>query len=558
MFTSNADPSRLGMVPWPDDAVARYVAKGYWAGRSLGEHLASADVDPDEICLVDGDVRLSRRDLMSRADGAAVRLRELGLAPDDRVVVQLPNCWELVVLMTACLRLGAIPVMALPAHRRREISTVARHAQATMLAVPDVSRDFDLQAMAHEVAAETPTVRHVLVLGDTRPGGVDLRALCEPAHDPVVAGKELDAIAPDARAIALFFLSGGTTGMPKLIPRTHNDFAYMATQAARICGVGPGSTYLAALPLGHGFPLSGPGVFGTLIAGGRVVIAASPAPERALPLIECERVTITSLVPAAIGRWIEYHETNPGTDLSSLRLLQSGGARLPDQVAVRITPVLRCTLQQVYGMSEGLLCLTRPDDPEEVIRHTQGRPVCPDDELRLVDDQGRPVGPDEPGILLTRGPYTPRGYYRAEELNRRAFVDDGWYRTGDIVCIRRDGNVVIEGRDKDVINRGGEKIPAEEVEHAAYLSGGVRLAAAVAMPDPELGERICLYAVPHAGHTVTLDGVRAAMSAAGVAGFKLPERLVIVEHLPFTNVGKVDKNALRADLQQRLANAVPS
>src|SRR5262249_36373749 len=161
-------------------------------------------------------------------------------------------------------------------------------------------------------------------------------------------------------------------------------------------------------------------------------------------------------------------------------------SRLADQVARRITPELGCTLQQVFGMSEGLLCLTRPDDPDEAIWHSQGRPICPDDELLLVDEEGEPVPVGQPGVLLTRGPYTPRGYYRAEEQNARAFVGDGWYRTGDIVRQRPDGNLVVEGRDKDVINRGGEKISAEEVENYAYQVGGVSLAAAVAMPDPEL------------------------------------------------------------------------
>ncbi len=329
----------------------------------------------------------------------------------------------------------------------------------------------------------------------------------------------------------------------------------MAKRAAQICQVGPHSTYLAALPLGHGFPMTGPGVLGTLMAGGRAVIAASPAPERAFELIERERVTITSLVPAAIGRWLEYRQAQPHVDLSSLRLLQSGGSRLPDELARRVTPVLGCTLQQVYGMSEGLLCMTRPDDPPDVLLHTQGRPICPHDELRLVDEDGRPVRDGEPGILLTRGPYTPRGYYRAAELNRHAFIGDGWYSTGDIVRIRRDGNLLVEGREKDVVNRGGEKIPAEEVENGAYLDPSVRLAAAVAMPDPVLGERICLYVVPHDGTTVTLHQIRVAMTAAGVAAFKLPEHLVEVTDLPYTNVGKVDKKALRADLARRLTGA---
>jgi 2-hydroxy-7-methoxy-5-methyl-1-naphthoate---CoA ligase len=548
-------PSRAGTVPWPPEAVAHFVAQGYWQGVPIGGHLtAAAKATPEAICLVDGDVRLSFRDLMARADGAATRLRDLGLRADDRVVVQLPNCWQFVVLTVACFRLGALPVMALPAHRLHEISGLAAHTDARALLVPAADKDFDHQSMARQVAAEVASVEHVMALGDgVRPGTVDLQALCEPADDPAAAGAELDRMAPDAGTVALFLLSGGTTGLPKLIARTHNDFAYMARRAAEICRVGPDTVYLVALPLGHGFPMSGPGVLGTLAAGGRVVIIPSPAPERAFSTIAREGVTLTSLVPAIVHRWLEHRRTDPVTDLGSLRLLQVGGARLPVETARQVTPAFGCTLQQVYGMSEGLLCLTRPDDPDEVVWHTQGRPVCPDDELLLVDNQGQPVSAGEPGVLLTRGPYTPRGYYRAEDLNARAFVGDGWYRTGDIVRLRPDGNVVIEGRDKDVINRGGEKIPAEEIENVAERHDGVHRAAAVPLPDNELGERVCLYAVAAPGRAPTLAEVRAGMERAGVARFKLPDRLILVEQIPVTAVGKTDKKALRADLLRRLA-----
>jgi 2,3-dihydroxybenzoate-AMP ligase len=335
----------------------------------------------------------------------------------------------------------------------------------------------------------------------------------------------------------------------------------MIKQAARICGFGRDTVYLAVLPLAHGYPMAGPGLLGTLLCGGRAVIASSPAPERAFAAIEREKVTVTSLVPAAVQRWLEHLGAARGRDLSSLRLVQVAGSRLADEVARRVTPALGCVLQQAYGMSEGLYCLTRPGDPADVVCQTQGRPICPDDELMVVDDQGEPVAPGEPGVLLTRGPYTVRSYYRAGDLSALAFTGDGWYRTGDIVRRRPDGNLIIQGRDKDIINRGGEKISAEDVENFAYQVSGVSIAAAVGMPDPELGERVCLFAVPCPGQDVSLADIRAVMERAGVAHFKLPERLILVTALPVTNVGKVDKKALRADigrlLAQEKAAAVP-
>jgi salicylate---CoA ligase len=204
-------------------------------------------------------------------------------------------------------------------------------------------------------------------------------------------------------------------------------------------------------------------------------------------------------------------------------------------------------------MAEGLLNYTRLDDPDDVVCATQGRPLSEGDEVRLVDEFGNDVPEGELGSLLTRGPYTPRGYYRAAEQNARAFTADGWYRSGDIVRRRPDGNLVVEGRDKDMINRGGEKISAEEVENLVYQLPQVAQVAAVAMPDRELGERVCIYVVLTHGAALTLDDVRSAMAAAEVARFKWPERLEIVSELPATKVGKIDKKALRTDIAARLA-----
>jgi non-ribosomal peptide synthetase component E (peptide arylation enzyme) len=217
--------------------------------------------------------------------------------------------------------------------------------------------------------------------------------------------------------------------------------------------------------------------------------------------------------------------------------------------------VLGATLQQVFGMAEGLLNYTRLDDPEDVICTTQGRPMSEGDEVRVVDEQDREVPDGQPGSLLTRGPYTPRGYYRAAEQNARAFTPDGWYRSGDIVRRRPDGNLVVEGRDKDMINRGGEKISAEEVENLVYSMASVAQVAAVAMPDQQLGERLCLYVVLEPGSELTLDDLRNAMSAAGVARYKWPERLEVVDQLITTKVGKIDKKALREDVAARMGTA---
>ncbi|GAY07591.1 (2,3-dihydroxybenzoyl)adenylate synthase [Pseudonocardia sp. N23] len=554
-------------VAWPADVAAEYVAAGFWAGVPLGAALRdAADAAPDDPAVFDAaaGLRLTHRELAERADAAAARLLDLGMGPGERIVVQLPNCWEFVVLTLACLRAGIVPVMALPAHRRSELAYLARHAEATAIAVPDRMRDFDHQQLAHDLAGDvrsgssevTDAAWHVLVAGDDLyPDSVDLRALCGPGTDPAADRARLDALAPDSRAVAVFLLSGGTTGLPKLIARTHDDYLYNARCSAAAAEVGADVVYLVSLPVGHNFPLACPGVLGALLAGGRVVTLPSPEPERAFATIRDEGVTHTAVVPAVAARWLDHAAEHGAEQVASLRVLQVGGARLADELARKVTPVLGATLQQVFGMAEGLINVTRLDDPDDVVCTTQGRPMCPADEVRLVDELDHDVPAGEPGSLLTRGPYTPRGYYRAAEQNARAFTEDGWYRSGDICRWTADGNLVVEGRDKDMINRGGEKISAEEVENLVYQLPSVAQVAAVAMPDVVLGERVCLYVVPRPGATVTLDEIRASMDAIGVARFKLPEHLVVVEELAATKVGKIDKKALRADIVERLDGA---
>jgi salicylate---CoA ligase len=542
-------PIADGIVPWPDGLAKAYTAAGWWRGRALGaEIFDAADARPQATALVDGPTRISYASLIARADALASRLTdELGLVRGDRIVVQLPNCWQFVVLTMGCLRGGIVPVMALPAHRQHEIAHLCEHSEARALAVPGVLRDFDHQEMAEHLRSGSATLRHILVAGETA-GNADLTALCAEPADPAAHRARWDRGQPDAGDVAVFLLSGGTTGLPKLIARTHDDYAYNARASARLCRMDERTVYLVTLPASHNFPLACPGILGTLLTGGRVMMLSSPQPQSVFGAVQREGVTITAVVPAVAQRWLSYAAEHGSEPLSTLKVLQVGGARLADELARRVRPVLGATLQQVFGMAEGLLNYTRLDDPDEVICTTQGRPLSLGDEVRVVDADGCDLPDGEAGALLTRGPYTPRGYFRAPEQNARAFTPDGWYASGDVVRRRPDGNLVVEGRDKDMINRGGEKISAEEVENLLYRLPGITQVAAVAAPDPEVGERVCVFVVPRPGADITLSAVRDGMAAAGVARFKWPERLEIVAELPVTKVGKLDKKALRERL----------
>ncbi|WP_028921735.1 (2,3-dihydroxybenzoyl)adenylate synthase [Pseudonocardia acaciae] len=527
-------------MTWPEELAERYRREGYWRGLTLGEAFRDwARARPAATALVAGARRWTYAELDHAADRMAAGLAARGIEPGDRIVVHLPNTAEFVLVLLGAVRLGALPILALPAHRSAEIVHLCRHGEAAAYVAPASFGGFDYLALADQVRSE---VRQVLVAGPTE----DLPSWAVDLAE--VDAEPRDLPRPDPGAPALLLLSGGTTGLPKLIPRTHDDYLYNARVSAQLTGLGPHSVYLASLPVAHNFPLASPGALGTWSEGGTVVLARSPGPPETFPLIEREGVTHTALVPALALLWMEA-AAYTRRDLSSLTLLQVGGSRIKDEDARRVTPALGCALQQAFGMAEGLICFTRLDDPEHIVHTTQGSPVCPDDEIRVVSPDGADVPDGEVGELLVRGPYTIRGYYRAAEHNATAFTTDGFYRTGDLVSRTPSGQLVVQGRVKDTIIRAGENVSAEEVEAGLCAHPAVREAAVVSLTDPAMGELVCA-AVVFGGPPVELSELRDFLRHRGLAEFKLPERLAVLGELPLTAIGKYDKKRLQARIGQ--------
>ncbi|MCA6090792.1 (2,3-dihydroxybenzoyl)adenylate synthase [Streptomyces sp. SCA3-4] len=537
---------------YPAEFAERYRAAGYWRGETFGQMLRErAGRHPDRVAVVDptgtahGEQarRWTYGELDVRADRMAAGFLARGIGKGDRVVVQLPNVAEFFEVIFALFRIGALPVFALPAHRDTEIRHFCAFTEAAAYVIADVAEGYDYRQLAGRIRAGVPTLRHVFVAGE--PGGHT--ALADVPADPVVIE---DAPAP--HELAFLQLSGGSTGVPKLIPRTHDDYLYSLWGSNEICGVDEHSVYLCALPAAHNFPLSSPGTLGALYAGARVVLAPRPSPDVAFPLIEREGVTITGLVPPLALVWTEAAAAGEH-DLSSLDVLLVGGAKFSEEAARRVRPALGCTLQQVFGMAEGLVNYTRLDDPEETIVTTQGRPISPDDEIRVVDDADQDLPPGATGHLLTRGPYTIRGYWRAPGHNAASFTADGFYRTGDVVRLTATGHIVVEGRAKDQINRGGEKVAAEEIENHILAHPSVHDVAVVSMPDDYLGERTCAYVVlrEEAGPVGSV-AIKKFVRERGLAAFKVPDRVEFVDAFPQTGIGKVSKKDLRAAIAARL------
>jgi 2,3-dihydroxybenzoate-AMP ligase len=544
-----------GVVPFPPEFAERYRAKGYWRDQPLRDVFTDCCTRfADRTALIDAKSSVTFGELDARSTNLALNLLDLGIGPGDRLVVQMPNVIEFAYLHFALQKIGAIPVLALPPHRFREISFFVQTAEAVATVTPDAHRDFSFTDMVGRIRAVAPHLKHGIVLGTAPEGFASLTDLIErPASRPM---SNLEAIVIDPCDPALFLLSGGTTGIPKLIPRTHNDYAYNSAMAASVCAIEADSVLLNVLPIGHNLPLACPGLQGFMMHGAATVLHTSTAPEDVFPLIERHRVTHIHAVPALLIRWTESKVAEEH-DLTTVKVIQSGGQRLQPEVRRRTAAVFRSvTVQENFGMAEGLLMFVRLDDPLDVRMETVGRKICPDDEILLLGEDDQPVAFGEVGELCCRGPYTLRGYYQAAEYNTRAFTPDGFYRSGDLMRQHPSGNYMVEGRKKDLINRGAEKISAEEIEELILRHPAVENVACVPMPDPVLGEKNCACVVLRDGQSLELPELTAFLAPFELAKYKYPERIERFEAFPLSNFGKVSKKDLVAIISERMGVAV--
>ena len=527
----------LPFTRWPDDFARRNREKGYWQDLPLTDIL-TRHTDSNALAIIDGERRLTYRQFQQSVNNLAAALQAQGIQRGETALVQLGNVAEFYITFFALLQVGVAPVNALFSHQRSELNAYATQIEPTLLIADRAHGLFAGDDFLNIFRDQHPSVRVALLRGE----GLEA-AIARPAENFIASPTPADEV-------AFFQLSGGSTGTPKLIPRTHNDYYYSIRRSNEICGITADTRYLNALPAAHNFAMSSPGSLGIFMAGGCVVLAHDPSATLCFPLIEQHRITVTSLVPPAVSLWLQAITEGAGNaQLASLQLLQVGGARLSATLAARIPAEMGCQLQQVFGMAEGLVNYTALDDTPERIMNTQGRPMCPDDEVWVADENGNPLPRGEVGRLMTRGPYTFRGYYKSPEHNASAFDANGFYCSGDLIAIDEQGYITVQGREKDQINRGGEKIAAEEVENLLLRHEAVIHAALVSMEDSLLGEKSCAYLVVK--QPLRAVDVRRFLREQGVAEFKLPDRVECLDALPLTPVGKVDKKQLRLWLAER-------
>jgi len=536
-----------GVVYPPEAWLRRYLAAGELPEIGLADALIRAfalHARRTALHTPEGDVTYAELD--ARTDRLAAGFWRLGLQPLDRVLLQAGNCKETIYALIGCLKAGLIPVCTLPAHREREIAYLGCHVDARAEIVQDGDPNFDLVAFAQSMQARIPTLRHIISLrGAPREGVVRLEDLMETAD--VTAVRDF---ARDPFQAAIFQLSGGTTSIPKVIPRMSNDYLLNMQRTAEWMGFRPDDVMFMPMPMVHNACLVcflGP----TLLSGAAFAIPRDMTPAGWGEVFSRARPTFVGLIRVLLPRLEAMIDARLAT-IDSVRAFWSpDGARV-----VRETFGRPC--YAMFGMSEGLNMYTRPEDSDDVIDGTVGRPISACDEVRLVEPgTEREVGFDEPGELTCRGPYTICGYYNAPDRNREAFTSDGFYRSGDVMIKRLVNGETIyafAGRAKDVVSRGHEKVNCEELESAVAAHPAVADCAVVGMPDAKLGERICAYVVVKPGAPAPdVAALGEHLRGFGLAKFKWPERIELVEGLALTKVGKLDKAAMRADIARKLA-----
>lgn len=529
-------------APFPpqDDT---YRQAGLWGSRTLPQELAaSSAAHAERTAVVSEEGSLTYGELDLWTDRIAAGLLRRGLRPGDRVLLQLSNRLETVVAWYSLLKAALVPVATLAPHREHEIGAISRQCGARAHLV-EAGLPFDLVAFGRTMAEGHPTLSHLLTIGSDATDGTPLEPL-----GADLTGEEARALVAAAQAgvgpddLAVLQLSGGTTGTPKLIPRQHAEYWYnAAAYAERLCWT-PDTRVAHLIPVVHNAGITC--AVHAAASVGACLVLSTPDPARWVPLLA--RAGADAVL---IGHGHFDALATPGVldALPALRQVVLSGAKVPDALFDELER-RGIWSGQLFGMGEGLFCVSPPDDPREARLRSVGTLLSRLDEVRIVEPGGEEEVPfGDVGELCCRGPYTIRGYYRAEEHNPTAFTTDGFYRTGDLArWVDYDGrpHLHIEGRLKDVINRGGEKISAAEVERLLLAHPAINQAAVVAMPDPRLGERGCAFVV--ASEPIDVPAVQQHLTALGVAKFKWPERVVLLDDLPRTNVGKIDKVGLRS------------
>jgi len=541
-----------GFVPHRKEETDRYISRRWWAGLALGDILdKAADIYPDHEAMVDASGRLTYAQVRDKANRLAVAMMRLGIEPQERVLLQLPNWNEFAYAFFALQKIGAITVPLIDKYRQYEINHLLRLTGATAWIVPERYRKLDYLPIIEDVLRETPQVRHViLVRGEGGQKFLNLETLMDDADGSQDQLRHLGERRPDPMQVAHMGPTGGTTGLPKVVPRTHNDLLCNVEYAALAWELGHQDICLLAGPIGHDLTLT-KGLCGTIITYGKCVLLDTTEPEAICRTIEREKVTAVVWVPTLASR-LAHFEGLKDYDLMSLKKMHCGGGASTPELIREVMEKVGCHYFNAYGGTEGQSTMTRRSDDLQTTYQSVGRPTCPYDIYKVVDADEKALPVNTSGELLIKGPGVFSGYYRAPEENAKLFDREGFFRTGDMAKIDGRGNIVLTGRMKEMINRGGESISATEIERLIIHHRDVEMVAVVPMPDQEMGEKVCAYVKPKTMGTLTFEDIVAFLQGQGASVLQLPERVEFIDAMPLTQSGKIDKRALVEDIAKKV------
>jgi 2,3-dihydroxybenzoate-AMP ligase/mycobactin salicyl-AMP ligase len=540
-----------GFIPYDSKAAERYERKRWWLGITLGDMLdKAADLYPRKVALIGSGKRYTYSELRFQADTMAYRLLQAGFKPGDRVLLQLPNWPEFVISYFALQKAGLIMVLLTVNHTAREIDHLTELTRPRGWILPASYRQTELLPLIEQIQEKNPALDKIVLTGPQIPDGyLALDDLILPGSMDQNIQAVLEGARPNPRDVCQILPSGGTTGLPKGAPRTHNDYLCNVEYKSRAWHINVSDTCLVATTVGHNLALL-VCITGPLFHGATIVMLDSTYPKDFCQIVQDEKITCAGLVPTLISRIVNY-ENLTDYDLGSLCKIYVGAANSPPDLVKNVEDKIGARYINAFGMVEGPCAQTRPDDPIEIRSQSIGHPVCPYDEIITVDFEGNPTPPSLEGELVARGPGIFTGYFRNPPANEGAFTPGGYFRTGDLAVIDENGTLRITGRVKDIIIRGGENIGAQEVEELISSHSSVEYVAVVGMPDPDLGEQICAYIKPVKGTDLVHEDIIAHLKQIGASKKFFPAKIEFVEEIPLTAAGKADKKILKKDIEQR-------
>ncbi|MBT3255012.1 MAG: AMP-binding protein [Deltaproteobacteria bacterium] len=543
-----------GFTPYDVRAAEIYTKRRWWLGLTLGDMFDKAcDLYPGREALVGPEKRYAWSQLREQVDRMAYNLLQEGFKRGDTVLLQLPNWPEFVISYFALQKAGLVMVLLTVNHTAREIAHLSQLTRPKGWIVPSKYRKTDFLPIIEQVRRENSNLEKVILVGeDVSPDDLKLEDLLKPHADPAVIRQTLEQARPDPGDVCQILPSGGTTGLPKGAPRTHNDYICNVEYKSLAWDINPTDTCLVVATVGHNLGLL-VCVCASVFHGAKIIMQDSTYPEDFCRSVQNEKVSCTGLVPTLISRIVKY-ENLENFDLSSLKKIYVGAANSPPELVREVEEKLGARYINAFGMVEGPVSQSRPDDPVEVRFGTIGRPCCPYDHMVTLDVDGNKTASGVEGELAAKGPGVFTGYFNNPQANQKEFTPDGYFRTGDLATIDENGCVRITGRIKDIIIRGGENIAARDIEDAISTYSKVEYVAAVGMPDPDLGEVVCAYIKLVRGTSITLEEIVAHLTKTEASRVLYPARIEVVEEMPLTAAGKADKKILKKDIEGKLKN----